>query len=618
MEDKIQNKLSLLPKSSGVYEMLDKNCNVIYIGKAINLKNRVSSYFKGKKDSKTEALVKQIRDFRFTITESELEALILECNLIKEKKPKYNILLRDDKYYPYLKIKLDHPFPRLEVVRRCKKDNALYFGPYVNTASMRKVIKIIESVFTLRSCSDHEMKHYLKPCLNYQIKRCLAPCVGYISEKEYAKIINDVVLFLTGKEKSLVRHLRVEMKKASEEMAFEKAAKIRDQINAINRIIEIQCIDTKDLNSRDVIGFYKCINTTGAVIFFIRTEKGKVIDKEDYFLDCLKREASEDILKAFLEQYYYKHLVPREILLPFKIEGMKNLEHVFSKKRKKKVDLIVPQKGKKKALIKLAYDNAKEKYEQSKAFKKFEEEKRKHNLNDLKNFLKLQKIPKRIECYDISHIQGSHIVASMVVFIDGLPDKRQYRKFKIRTVDGPNDFKSIEEVLERRFKNFKKDKKGFNIFPDLLIIDGGKGQLSSARKILKKFDLSHVATFCLAKRKEILFKENKLDPIVLPRQSESFYLIQTIRDEAHRFAITFHRQQRDSSMTASIFDKIKGIGLKRKRDLLQAFGSTSGIYKASLEEIVSVVGNQQLGESVKDIIVNEKNKLITLDIDDTI
>ncbi|AMP21161.1 hypothetical protein AZF37_08325 [endosymbiont 'TC1' of Trimyema compressum] len=605
MEDKIQNKLNLLPKSSGVYEMLDENGKVIYVGKSINLKNRVSSYFKGKKDAKTEALVKQIRDFRFTVTESELEALVLECNLIKEKKPKYNILLRDDKNYPYLKIRTDHPFPRLEVVRRRKKDSALYFGPYTNTTNMREVIKIIESVFTLRSCSDHELKHRFRPCLNYQIKRCFAPCVGYISEKEYAEIINDVVLFLTGKEKSLLRHLKVEMKKASEEMAFEKAAKIRDQVNAINRVIETQRMDVKDLNSRDVIGFYEGAGVTSAVIFFIR--EGKVIDKESYFLDHLKGEAKEDVLKAFLEQYYYGHLVPREILLPFKIEGMENLEHLFSIKRKKKADLVVPQKGEKKALIRLAYDNAKENYEQKKALKKREEEKRKQSLEGLKNFLKLQKIPKRIECYDISHIQGSHTVASMVVFTDGVPDKGQYRKFKIRTVDGPDDFKSMEEVLERRFKNFGKDKEGFNILPDLLVIDGGKGQLSSARKILKKLGLSHVATFGLAKREELLFKEDELDPIVLPRQSESFYLVQRIRDEAHRFAITFHRQQRDDSMTASIFDEIEGVGPKRKKDLLQAFGSVSGIRKASVEEIVAVIGNQQLGERVKDIIGDEKN-----------
>ena len=605
MEDKIQNKLNLLPKSSGVYEMLDKNGKVIYVGKAINLKNRVSSYFKGKKDAKTEALVKQIRDFRFTVTESELEALVLECNLIKEKKPKYNILLRDDKHYPYLKIRTDHPFPRLEVVRRRKKDSALYFGPYTNTTSMREVIKIIESVFTLRSCSDHELKHRFRPCLNYQIKRCFAPCVGYISKKEYAEIINDVVLFLTGKEKSPLRHLKVEMKKASEEMAFEKAAKIRAQVNAINRVIEPQRMDVKDLNSRDVIGFYEGAGVTSVVIFFIR--EGKVIDKESYFLDYLKEEAKEDVLKAFLEQYYYGHLVPREILLPFKIEGMKNSEHLFSIKRKKKADLVVPQKGEKKALIRLAYDNAKENYEQKKALKKREDEKRNQSLEGLKIFFKLQKIPKRIECYDISHIQGSYTVASMVVFTDGVSDKGQYRKFKIRTVDGPDDFKSMEEVLERRFKNFGKDKEGFNILPDLLIIDGGKGQLSSARKILKKLGLSHVATFGLAKREELLFKEDELDPIVLPRQSESFYLVQRIRDEAHRFAITFHRQQRDDSMTASIFDEIEGVGPKRKKDLLQAFGSVSGICKASVEEIVVVIGNQQLGERVKDIIGDEKN-----------
>lgn len=602
-----KEKLRILPQSPGVYEMLNEDNKIIYVGKALNLRNRVSSYFKGQRDKKTETLVKNIRDFRFTVTSNEVEALILEANLIKEKMPKYNILLRDDKHFPYLKINVNGDFPRLEIVRRRVKDGSLYFGPYPSGQQLREVKNLLENIFKLRTCSDHELKNRIKPCLNYQIKRCLAPCTGGISPEEYKKLLGDVVLFLNGKEKNILNKMKKSMEMASMEMEFEKAALYRDQIEGIKKILVTQNMDSKDFGAQDVLGFFREGNSACVCIMLVRN--GKVLGKENTFLQQVEEESKENILMAFLEQYYPFREIPKEIILPFNLKGLEEEEMVLKEflqyKKGSKVVFTYPQRGNKKKLVELSVQNAKSGLLERIALKISQDQRRLKGLKELRETLQLSKDPERIECYDISNISGTNTVASMVVFTNGVPDNKSYRKFKIRTVIGPNDFMSMEEVLKRRFGNFKTAKEGFNILPDLLIIDGGKGQLTSARKILRELGLEDVATFGLAKKEELLYREGEGTPIILPRDSEGLFLIQRIRDEAHRFAITFHRSLRAKEMVQSVFDEINGIGPKKKKDLLAHFGSVQNIRKASLEEVSRVLGSNKLGIIVKDVLGDE-------------
>ena len=589
----VEKKLRSLPQDPGVYEMLDEKGKIIYVGKAVNLKNRVSSYFKGTKDSKTAALVEKIRDINWTITSSEVEALILESNLIKENKPKYNIILRDDKHYPYLKIDLKDKFPKIQVVRRKINDGALYFGPYATIGGMKGVLKVIEAIFPLRTCSDNELKHRSRPCLQYQIKRCQGPCVGLVTPEEYKVLIDETVMFLRGKEKELLRELKSKMTEYSKNMEFEKAAKVRDQIDIIGKLTASQIIDKGHAKERDVIGFYEGEKKTSVMIFFIRD--GNIINKENYFLEHPPGESKGDVLKAFIEQYYLNHTPGKEILLPEPFDFVETNEYL-NYQRGSKVILSVPQKGEKKQLVELANMNALEKYREREEFRLMKEKELEEGLFSLQKHLSLRKLPKRIECYDISNISGTNIVASMVVFTDGLPDKKEYRKFKIRTVEGPNDFKSMEEVLTRRFKMIDLPT------PDLIIIDGGKGQLSSSLKIMKSYGLEDIDILGLAKKEELLFKEGDSEGIFIPRGEKALHIVTAIRDEAHRFAITYHRTIRDKEMTASVFDEIEGVGPKRKKQLLTEFGSVGGIRKANIDDIIRVLGNEKLARKIKDVL----------------
>ena len=601
-DERIAKKLEQLPRTPGVYEMLDDRGKIIYVGKAINLKNRVRSYFKGNRDSKTRALVEHIDDFRFTLTKNEVEALVLESNLIKENRPKYNVVLRDDKHYPYIRINKRHAFPRIEIVRRRKNDGSIYFGPYTSVQILRETLHMVEAAFSLRTCSDQEMKNRSRPCLNYQIKRCSAPCVGKISEREYGEIVDEIIYFLQGKEKKLLRSLEKKMNQAAVDMEFEKAADYRDQIQKIKRIMEQQRVDLKDMEAKDIIGFYPGEREISFCVLFLR--EGKVLGKEILYLEQTRGQEEAYVMEAFLEQYYGEREVPKEVLVPLLPQEKESIESFLTFKRGNKVTVTAPSRGTKKGLLEMAKENAREAYEQKIALKRKEKERPLKGLLELQEKLALKEPPKRIECYDISNISGTNQVASMVVFTNGLPDPASYRKFKIRTVIGPNDFLSMEEVLTRRFKNLKEEKEGFDLRPDLLIIDGGKGQLSSARKILKELGLSDIPTFGLAKKEELLFKEGHPDPIVLERGGEGLFLVQRIRDEAHRFAITFHRSLRGKEMTQSVLDEVKGIGPKKKKALLQAFGSIKGIRKAGLEEIEKIVG-KETGERVKDILGDE-------------
>ncbi len=589
----LDTKLKSLPAEPGIYEMLDEKGKIIYVGKAVNLKNRVSSYFKGAKDSKTAALVEKIRDINWTITSNEMEALILESNLIKENKPKYNIILRDDKHYPYLKINMKDKYPKIQVVRRKINDGAIYFGPYATIGGVKGILKLIESIFPLRTCSDNELKHRSRPCLQYQIKRCLAPCVNYTTPDEYKKLIEETVMFLRGKEKELVRGLKQKMTIYSKNMEFEKAGKARDQIEVINKLTASQIIDKGHAKERDVIGLFEGEKKTSVMILFIRD--GNIINKENYFLEHQLDESKEAVLKAFLEQYYLNHIPGKEILLPVSFDFIKTQEYLSFIKGSK-VNLLIPQKGEKKQLVELANINALEKYRQREEVRLMKEKELEEGLINLKKYLNLSREPKRIECYDISNISGTNIVASMVVFTDGIADKKEYRKFKIRTVEGQNDFKSMEEVLTRRFKMKDLPK------PDLVLIDGGKGQLSSALKIINGYGIEDVEVLGLAKKEEILFKEDQSEGIFIPRGDKALHIMTSIRDEAHRFAITYHRSLRDKAMVSSVFDEIEGVGPIRKKLLLKEFGSVGGIRKANINDIIEVLGNEKLARKIKDVI----------------
>ena len=597
--NKLENKLQALPKEPGVYEMLDAKGKIIYVGKAINLKNRVSSYFKGKKDSKTTALVEKIEDISWTITSNELEALILEGNLIKENRPKYNIILRDDKHYPYLKIDLTEQYPKLQVVRRKKNDGAIYFGPYPSIGSMRTVLNTIQSLFPLRTCSNNELKNRSRPCLQYQIKRCLAPCTDYISQEEYHKLIEETILLLKGKEKELIRELEQKMKKLACEMEFEKAAKVRDQLEVIKKLALEQIIDQGHAKERDIIGF--CFGETRTSIMVFYQREGNIANKEAYFLEHLREENQGAITRAFLEQHYGEMIPARELVVDTqKLEpGEKSLlEEFLSYRKGRKVVLTSPKVGEKKKLLQLAQSNAAEKYRQKVESENYLEREREKALEGLKSYLDLRKIPKRIECYDISNISGTDTVASMAVFVDGQSAPSEYRKFKIRGVEGPNDFLAMEEVIRRRFKQDWP-------LPDLVLIDGGKGQLSSAVKIIRGYGLAEVEVCSLAKKEELVFKEGLSEGIFIPRKEMALKILQGVRDEAHRFAITYHRTIRDKKMTASVFDEIEGLGPKKKKALLKEFNSLAGVRKALVGDIAQVVKSRKLAEKIKDVIGDE-------------
>ncbi|QRN86897.1 excinuclease ABC subunit UvrC [Clostridia bacterium] len=588
MGKNIEKKLHRLPKSPGVYLMRGESNQVIYVGKAKNLKNRVRSYFRDKVDRpKTAIMVSQIRDLEWIVTESETEALVLECNLIKEYRPKYNIRLVDDKHYPYIKVTIGEDFPRVLVVRRRGTDGSRYFGPYTSAGAMHEVLSLIRELFSLRSCGNQKFKNRKRPCLNYQIKRCDAPCMGKISKEEYAKQVKEAILLLEGNTNELIRLLNREMQAAAEGLAFEKAARIRDQIKALKNIGEKQKVIMEKKEDQDVIAIHAGENRAVVQLFFVRN--GKVINRETFEMDNTGEQEEAAVMAAFLKQYYLVGKeIPARIVVDVLPEEQESLEQWLKERRGKKVELFWPQRGEAKRLVHMVKENAKLTYLDNMLQKK-KKELSEAALSDLGKALSLPSPPHRIECYDISNIQGSNTVASMVVFLDGKAANSEYRRFTIRTVEGPNDFASMQEVLSRRFRGAKEEKPGFEKIPDLIIIDGGKGQLSSARAILKEYGFSSIPTFGLAKREELLFREGESEPIRLERDSEALYLVQRVRDEAHRFAITFHREKRDKRTVTSILDSVPGIGPKRKKQLLNTFGSAKGVRRASAQEIADTL-----------------------------
>ncbi|KUO50338.1 MAG: excinuclease ABC subunit C [Desulfitibacter sp. BRH_c19] len=579
-----EDKLKRLPDKPGVYLMLSEEGTIIYVGKASSLRSRVRSYFRDSSASaKVTALVRHIKDIDYIVTDTEVEALILECNLIKKHRPKYNVVLKDDKTYPYIKVTLGETYPRIIITRRVKKDGAKYYGPYTSAGSMHETIKLLRKLFPIRTCKNFEKQQ--RACLNQHIKRCLAPCVGNVSEKDYQEMINEIILFLEGKQERVIKNLHYKMKKAAENLEYEKAAELRDQIKAVEKVLEKQKIDNSVEEDQDVIAFARGNNEVCIQVFFIRN--GKVVGREHFFLDGTDSLSRSEVMTVFIKQYYSRVVdIPKKILLQEHVEDKDVIEQWLKEKGNARVVIQMPQIGDKLKLIELVARNALlllEEAQLSRQKKKMADE---GALVQLMEYLSLSSLPIRIECYDISNTQGTNTVGSMVVFERGKPLSNEYRRFKINTVEGPNDYASLQEMLYRRFKR-GADSAGL---PDLVIIDGGKGQLSAARDVMKLLGFSKIPTFGVAKKEELLFTEISQEPIRLPENSEALYLVQRIRDEAHRFAITYHRQLRSKEGFRSQLDEIPGIGPKRKKALLNKFGTMENIRAASLEELEQVEG----------------------------
>ena len=592
MQSKIQEQLKLLPTNPGVYLMKNEQAKIIYVGKAINLKNRVKSYFQSSKNHspKVKSMVEKICDFEYIITANEIEALILECNLIKKYRPKYNISLRDDKTYPYIKVTLNEDYPTVSITRKILKDGAKYFGPYTSAGAVHEVLNLLKKLFQIRSCRQMNTK---RPCLEFHIKRCLAPCTGRVAKSEYREMIKSLCLFLEGRNEVVLKELTSRMQIAAENFQFELAAKLRDQVLAIEKISAKQNIIIGS-SDQDIIGIARKADEACIQIFFIRS--GKMIGRDHFLLNGTEDETDSALLNAFLEQYYNKAtFIPKEILLPAEIENEEILSAWLSQKKNGKVSFGLPQRGVKKEMVLMANDNAVVVLEEQMIKNSAGLEQTVGAMKDLGRYLRMEKELKRIECFDISHIQGSETVASMVVFSNGAPDKQEYRRYKLKSVEGkPDDFKSMQEVVGRRYRQSD------GIMPDLIIIDGGKGQLNSALEIIRALGHYQIPVVGLAKQFEYVFLEGQSEPVILPPNSKALYLIQRIRDEAHRFAITYHRKLRHKRNLVSVLDHIEGVGPTRRKALWDAFGSIAEIKKAKITDLTAVPG---ISENIANNIV---------------
>ena len=599
MTDIVREKLKLLPENPGVYIMKDAAGKIIYVGKAVVLKNRVRQYFQSSRNHtpKVRAMVAKVADFEFIMTASEVEALILECNLIKKHRPRYNISLKDDKSYPYVKVTLQDDFPRVFLTHHIRKDGARYFGPYTNVTAVHESLKLLRRLFPLRNCKTLQDR----PCLEYHIKRCLAPCAGKISKEEYGAMIRSVLMFLEGRTVDVEKELEYRMKKAAEAYHFELAARLRDQLAAVKKVAEKQNIVT-GAGDQDAIGMARSEIGVCVQVFFIRS--GKMIGREHFLLQGSEDESDEALLAAFLQQYYHRAtFIPREILLPMDLAEVSLLETWLAEKKGAKVQLLVPQRGTKHDIVAMAASNAEKFLSDEAARIRQANAQTLGAVEELGRYLGLENPPNRMECFDISHIQGSETVASMVVFEGGLPKKSDYRRFKINSTEGkPDDFLSMREVTQRRYGDLPESE-----LPDLIVIDGGKGQLSSALEIIRGAGHKDVPVVGLAKQFELVFREGESEPVVLPRHSQALYLIERIRDEAHRFAITYHRKLRGKRNLVSVLDHIVGIGPARRKSLWSTFGTIAKIKAASVDELAQAPGmNRPAAEAVYQFFATQR------------
>ncbi len=638
----LKSRLAALPTSSGVYMYKNAEGTIIYVGKAINLKNRVRSYFqKNGHTGKVKQMIAQIADWDLILTQSELEALVLECTLIKKHRPKYNVRLRDDKNYPYIKVSVDEEWPRVFITRRIGKDKARYFGPFTDSRSVWRTLELLNKLFAYRTCHITITGTDPRPCLQYHIHRCLGPCIGAADRDEYTAIMQQVCLFLEGKHEVIVTLLKKRMADASESMEYERAAVIRDQIRAVEKVTERQRVVDAALKDQDIIAFARSNGDACVEVFFVRG--GKLIGREHFLLEGTKDEEAEQIMTSFVTQFYDSAaFVPPEILLQNDVAEASVIGAWLRDKRGQKVTITVPRRGKSKKLVDLVATNATEVLAQMRAKWMADERKTSTALAELSDYLDLDEPPARIECYDLSNLQGTSSVGSMVVFENGQSANGQYRRFQIKTVEGADDFASMQEILRRRLgrAGFRQEKdaegdsntlatinpeataietsldgptvvldsdepdtatanskanqadiaKGWTRLPDLIIVDGGKGQLNAALETLQKLGLERLNLVSLAKQNEEIYTPKSRDPIVLPRDSQALYLVQRIRDEAHRFAITYHRDVRSKRTVRSALDDVPGVGPKRKAALLKRFGSVKAIREATMDELLTTQG----------------------------
>ena len=594
----LQEKLAVLPQVPGVYLMLNEAGEIIYVGKAVNLRNRVRSYFQKSTGHpvKVQVLVEHIADFEYIITDSELEALILENNLIKKHAPRYNVRLKDDKTYPYIKVTVQETFPRVLMVRKRLGDGARYFGPYTDVTAVKKTLSFLRTLFPIRSCSKTiEEGGQDRPCLNYHIGRCLAPCAGLVSKEKYSEMIDEVLLFLEGRIDRLIPDLARKMRQASDQLEFEKAARFRNQIRGLQTLAEKQNIVAQHAEDQDYLGYARHGELACVQVFFVRG--GKLVGREHFLLECSAQEEEGEILRAFLQQYYEEaSYVPREVLTPVPLAEPAVLESWLASLRGRRVYLRVPQRGAKKQLLDLVMKNAQIVLEETRSRSTFKQRAIERALQELQDLAQLPEPPGRIEAFDISNLQGTNVVASLVVWEDGALKTDDYRRFKIRGVEGaPNDYEAMREAVTRRFKRGLQEQAEispdgkFAVFPDLVLIDGGKGQLGVALEVRDELGLL-IPFVSLAEKREEVFVPGRSEPVVLPMDAPGLLLLRQIRDEAHRFALTYHRNLRGKAARGSVLDEIPGIGPKRKKELIKHFGTVKKIRQATLGELQEVPG----------------------------
>ena len=663
MNEKIQSVLNSLPHKPGIYIMKDGQGTILYVGKAISLYNRVRSYFQESTDlsPKNRSMVAKVEDIEFVVVENEVEALVLESNYIKEYRPKYNVLMRDDKSYPYIKVSLTEDFPRVYRVRSFHHDGNRYFGPYTNSGAVDATLDLLNKLFAFRTCrydastwappaqgeppEGWRQKLLPRPCTQYYIHRCIAPCVAYATREEYDAVIKQVILFLEGKHDEVVKSLQEKMQAAAENLNFEEAARMRDRIQAVERVLEKQrIISTEGQDDQDVIAFASGEDETCVMVFFFRN--GKLIGREFFILQGTRDSSPGEVMASFLQQFYESSPhIPPELVVEVEPDDRAVIQSWLREKRKGAITITAPKRGDKLRLIEMVRQNAREVLEQQRIKWLTDSQKTQLALEELQEALNLAAPPQRIECYDISNTQGTNSVGAMVVFEAGRPKPSEYRRFKIKTVEGPNDFASHQEVLRRRFRSVAKhtttvsadvdvDAGGLSnmqftesseeherhdhsasdgtptdaqlqhdwALPDLIIIDGGKGQLSAAMEVLQELQID-IPTVGLAKENEEIFIPGSPDPIILPRSSQGLYMVQRIRDEAHRFGITYHRKLRSDRTFKSVLDEIPGIGPKRKQALMKHFGSVRAMGAASVEDLAALDGmTRDAAEKVKEYI----------------
>ena len=607
--DSFKNRLRDVPKNPGVYLHSNVKKEIIYVGKANSLQDRLKYYFSPQIDAtpKIKELMNNIHDFDFIVTESEQEALLLENQLIKKYQPKYNARLKDDKSYPYIKITKSEEFPQIVISRNPKNDKNKYYGPYSSISSVRQTLDLLSKIFPYRTCTKEITGKDKKACLEFDIGRCKAPCIGNSDQAEYEEIISSVEKFLSGKTSPIVKEIKNEMVKASNAQNYERAAVYRDRIKAIERILEKQKVSGLRYETFDLISCVKIDNEAMIIVFNIR--KGNMIAHEKFRIERTESTEVEEIIRLFLYDYYSKSIfIPNSILVSEYPSEKNIIKDFLENKSKKKINISIPVRGTKKKLLEMGTSNAKESLKQWQIKWINDSKKTRKALNDLQNELGLINLPNRIECFDISHIQGSNVVASMSVFENGLPKKSDYRRFKI-SEDKNDDFAAMREVINRRYKkplekkDISKKLDSFSKVPDLILIDGGKGQLSSALQVLLELGFSNIPIAGIAKREEEIFMPYNEEPIILDRSSQGLYLIQRVRDEAHRFAITYHRNIRQKKSIQSELDTINGIGKVKKKALLKKFGSTEKIKNSSIKEIATIKNiNDNLAKNILEVL----------------